>query len=268
MTRRAGRVAQVTGNSSFANFTWTVKILAATVGNLRIQDRMTNQVRLAGLLGFVLGMPVLAIPAVNGGIERWWNGPDDATAYAEVSHTPARLRHTDDDLLEPETGDTTTRKSESGDNENSTEEGSASPPPPVAPSAPPPAPPLNRLPDTAQEPVTDRSSNSFGEMQQRLRALGCTQWRLEAVPEDEELVRFTCQVPLPGHDSYQRTFTADARDPMDAMAQTMDQIDQWRKAHVERPARPAALVESTRAPERPVERVRMIKRPPAIAPTK
>ena len=69
--------------------------------------------------------------------------------------------------------------------------------------------------------------DQFVYVQQRLRQLGATYYLLEAWGSDRQLYRFYCKMAVGGNASYTRYFEATDSNPLQAMAQVLQQVETW-----------------------------------------
>ena len=194
-----------------------------------------QKLRLGGLLGFIVLMPVLAVPAVNQRLDDWLFSssserladrlarvrqlPDDSATVAK-----GVLRRSQDSTVETgalETGTVETGTLEFGELEDW---------PTGRPLARQGAAGVSRLPP-AEGGVSEAA---FDSLQARLRELGASYYRLEDRREAggaTPLYRFRCEVPLPGNENYLRPFEADDRDPARAMQLVVEEIEVWLARH-------------------------------------
>ena len=68
----------------------------------------------------------------------------------------------------------------------------------------------------------------FRGIQQRLRTLGATYYRLESWGERGELFHFQCRVAIDGHVNFTRHFEATGEDPLTAMDSVLNEIESWK----------------------------------------
>jgi hypothetical protein len=154
---------------------------------------------LAALLGFIAGMPVLAIPAVNNSVDEWL-----FPAASPVDTLPARI----------EVG-------EGAASSASAEVASLGGASTVVERLPPPDIPI--------------SSNRFESVQRRLQELGAVYFRLEDTGGSAGRYRFRCEFPLPGNTTYLRPFEHEDADPHRAMQAVLDEVELWLAAKQMRP---------------------------------
>ena len=88
---------------------------------------------------------------------------------------------------------------------------------------------------SAIEPAINKGSsglqagtNPFMAMQDRLRQLGATYYLLETWGNQRQLFRFYCQMAVGGNSTYTHYFEAINANPMQAMADVLGQVEQWR----------------------------------------
>jgi hypothetical protein len=70
--------------------------------------------------------------------------------------------------------------------------------------------------------------NSFISMQDRLRQLGATYYLLETWGNQRQFFRFYCQMAVSGNASYTHYFEATNANPLQAMADVLRQVEDWR----------------------------------------
>jgi hypothetical protein len=71
-------------------------------------------------------------------------------------------------------------------------------------------------------------TNPFMTMQDRLRGLGATYYLLETWGNQRQFFRFYCQMSVGGNSSYTRYFEAINANPLEAMADVLRQVNDWR----------------------------------------
>ncbi len=71
-------------------------------------------------------------------------------------------------------------------------------------------------------------ANPFITMQDRLRRLGATYYLLETWGNQRQFYRFYCQMAVGGNSSYTRYFEAINANPLEAMADVLRQVEDWR----------------------------------------
>ena len=96
----------------------------------------------------------------------------------------------------------------------------------------------NVVPADYQSPVDSRlnrastagqgDGNLFIAVQDRLRQLGATYYLLETWGNQRQFYRFYCQMAVGGNASYTRYFEAINANPMEAMADVLRQVEEWR----------------------------------------
>ena len=94
---------------------------------------------------------------------------------------------------------------------------SLTPPPAQTPAA----------PATAAMSPAPRAVDHFTEIQHRLRDYGASHYALESIEPANNAYRFHCTMTLPGTANSQR-FEAIDRDPLQAMASVLSQVEAWR----------------------------------------
>jgi hypothetical protein len=206
---------------------------------------------LGALLGFIAGMPVLAIPAVNNSLDEWLfpaappvdtlpsvDRPEDRPDSSDsptIPGTPtnaARMRtvagavdkdRLSDGLSDGMPGGTTggTPGGKAGGTIGGTTNRMT-----------------NRMTDAvARLPPTDIpvSSSRFEAIQRRLQELGAVYFRLEDTGGSPSRYRFRCELPLPGNATYLRPFEHEDADPDRAMQAVLDEVELWLAAKRMRP---------------------------------
>ncbi|MCR4412738.1 MAG: hypothetical protein NUV77_09975, partial [Thermoguttaceae bacterium] len=72
------------------------------------------------------------------------------------------------------------------------------------------------------------SPDQFAYIQQRLRALGVTDYLLETWGMEGEFYRFYCRATVGGDPDRSRYFEATDRDPFEAMIRVLRDVESWR----------------------------------------
>ena len=85
-------------------------------------------------------------------------------------------------------------------------------------------PPLPTAPSSRPAQLGSGDSR-FGRIQERLRQLGATYYRLETWGERDELYRFHCRVALAGSSSFSRHFEVTDADPLRAMTRVLEEVE-------------------------------------------
>lgn len=88
--------------------------------------------------------------------------------------------------------------------------------------------PARSEPPVVQPQNPGRAVDHFTEIQQQLRGYGASHYALEAVGAAGDLYRFHCKMQVPGNDNVQG-FEATDRDPLQAMAKVLSQVETWRQ---------------------------------------
>lgn len=87
----------------------------------------------------------------------------------------------------------------------------------------------NRVAEQGEQGVPARQeADPLLELQQRLRQLGSTYYRLESWGNRRELYRFQCRVGIGGDPTFTRCFEATDDDPHKAMRHVLGQVERWR----------------------------------------
>lgn len=164
-------------------------------------------IRIAGLLGFIGLMPILAIPAVNRQVDKLLF----ASTAERLEERLARVRA---GVADPQI-ELASRTSGSQPFEL----------------------PARALTDASQgvrrlPPVEpELAAIDFDTVQRRLQTLGATYYRLEDLGSEPRRYRFRCEVPLPGNENYLRPFEADDDDPSVAMHTVLGDVERWLDQH-------------------------------------
>lgn len=77
-------------------------------------------------------------------------------------------------------------------------------------------------------PPVPAASPAFSDIQQRLRELGATYYRLESWGNQQQLFRFQCEVALVGRPTLTQHFEATNGDPLQAMGKVLSEVEQWK----------------------------------------
>lgn len=227
----------------FATLTGLFKGWAAARMSIVAEHQRTHRFRLAGLLGFVVAMPILALPAVNERLDSWlfaapaptprgakvaakrdWPAAVDATAAVPpapadaggMKGAPGATGVPESAPLPPTATDPSLSAARS--DRRGGDDGAAGN--------------VERLPPA--DLVVDL--RQFAACQTRLQELGAAYFRLEDTGQVGARYRFRCEVPLPGNGSYLRPFEQEHDDPLEAMRQTVAEVEQWCAAHRTRKA--------------------------------
>lgn len=78
-------------------------------------------------------------------------------------------------------------------------------------------------------PSNQEGAGLFRGIQERLRDLGATYYRLESWGEKGELFHFQCRVAVDGHTNFTRHFEATGDDPLNAMDAVLREIEDWKE---------------------------------------
>ena len=108
-------------------------------------------------------------------------------------------------------------------------EASSTPPPSEIPP-PRPQPPAD-APPTAVAGNESAAAAGFTQIEDQLRQLGASYYRLESWGNDEQLYRFHCRVALGENSSFTHYFEDTDGDPLRAMADVLEQVETWRAEH-------------------------------------
>ncbi len=198
-----------------------------------------NTLQLAALLGFIAGMPVLAIPAVNNSLDAWLFPaamPVDTLPLAIADASPSPASSPALSQSQSQSPSQSAAASPTIDPLSMTPAVSAAGSPTVSPSDLRSTDLVERLPP-ADIPVT---TSRFESVQRRLQELGAVYFRLEDTGETPGRYRFRCELPLPGNATYLRPFEHADADPDRAMQAVLDEVELWLAAKRMRPMRKGA----------------------------
>jgi hypothetical protein len=193
------------------------------------------------LLGFVVGMPVLAFPPVA----RWVDELLYGKAPSDFGLPPAAARPTQE-VIQPQVAEQTSparleERDWAATNARSPGlDATAVQPPPLAPS-----PAFEPLPSSqvlAAEPagtepkIDDRTIARLQQLRQRLEDLGA-QYVIVETLDGSGQYRFHCQMLIEPQSQYRRAFEATAADPLAAGEQVLRDVETWRTAAAEKRTR-------------------------------
>ena len=190
------------------------------------------------LIGFVIAMPVLALPAVARRLDDWLYGPPPATS----AMTPLRSELAQS--LEPQREERASPASfdeiEPATTSRPPYEGldSAVAPPPLLSGAPAFPPLVTSTPDTAAPPITIKAGEETGplsdaaaarihQIRAELERLGAEYMILETT-QGTGTYRFACDIRVDERTRYSRPFEAVAADPLAAAEQVLAEVSRWR----------------------------------------
>ncbi len=74
------------------------------------------------------------------------------------------------------------------------------------------------------------TGNPFSQIQDRLKQLGATYYLLETWGNQQQLYRFYCKMAVGGNANYTHCFEYIGADPLQAMAEVLKQVENWRNA--------------------------------------
>lgn len=77
--------------------------------------------------------------------------------------------------------------------------------------------------------TTDFGSDPYRTIQKRLREMGATYYLLESWGNDRQMYRFFCKMAIGGSRDYTRCFEATADEPLQAMRQVLEQVENQKK---------------------------------------
>ncbi len=80
-----------------------------------------------------------------------------------------------------------------------------------------------------RSPDSEKGVGFFRGIQERLRDLGATYYRLESWGEGGEFFHFQCRVAVDGHTNFTRHFEATGDDPLNAMDAVLREIEGWKE---------------------------------------
>ena len=79
-----------------------------------------------------------------------------------------------------------------------------------------------------RSPEASATADPFSYTQDRLRKMGATYYLLESWGGQQRLYRFYCKMAVGGNPNYTRYFEAIEPDPLRAMSQVLQQVENWR----------------------------------------
>jgi hypothetical protein len=86
--------------------------------------------------------------------------------------------------------------------------------------------PIDGVPNANATGVADMAADPFRFTQDRLRQLGATYYLLESWGNQRQMYRFYCKMAIGGSPNYTRYFEAVHDDPLQAMRQVLQQVEQ------------------------------------------
>ena len=190
------------------------------------------------LIGFVIAMPVLALPAVARRLDDWLYGPPPATS----AMTPLRSELAQS--LEPQREERASPASfdeiEPATTSRPTYEGldAATAVPPLLSGAPAFPPLVTTTPDTAPPaatsaaqigPLSDAAAARLQQIRKELERLGAEYMILETT-QGTGTYRFACDIRVDERTRYTRPFEAIAADPLAAAEQVLTEVSSWQAA--------------------------------------
>jgi hypothetical protein len=183
------------------------------------------------LLGFVVAMPVLALPPVARRIDALLYGPPPIDFGRPPIAAPPLEELTQPKVTgpiapalfdEPSPAVATVAVA--------TLQQSTSPPPlpPTPQFAPPSPPPANAAPPTPETRIDERTIARLQQIRQRLEELGADYVIVET--QNGGRFRFHCRMLLDSQSRFTRPFEASSFDPIAAGDQVLREVEQWRAA--------------------------------------
>ena len=80
----------------------------------------------------------------------------------------------------------------------------------------------------ANLPSNSAGTTPFSQIQDRLKQLGATYYLLETWGNQQQLYRFYCKMAVGGNSNYTHCFEYIGADPLQAMAEVLKQVENWR----------------------------------------
>lgn len=77
--------------------------------------------------------------------------------------------------------------------------------------------------------VAPAPSDPSGPIQDRLKQLGATYYRLESWGNGQQLYRFYCKMSVGGSANYTRSFEATSAEPLQAMREVLHEVETWKE---------------------------------------
>jgi len=205
------------------------------------------------LLGFIIAMPVLALPSVAKRIDEWLYGPPPSDfgrapvpppiteepvaplaqpPVVKSTIAPARFDEPSpapQNLVQPAQLASSFSPTAAGNRYE------APTPPALAPSPPFAAPETSR--EASPEPkVDERTIAKLQQIRERLEQLGAEYVLVDT--QDSGRFRFHCRMLVDPRTSYTRPFDATSFDPIAAGEQVLNEVERWRSAAATIPANP------------------------------
>jgi hypothetical protein len=209
----------------------------------------TVSLRAVFLIGFVIAMPILALPAVARRLDDWLYGPPPAgfSQPSERAPLPKGLEPYAAERASPASYDeieplevSATRQPGEGLDATLTGPPLLSPlptfqplvSPPTAPTSPPATPTTD-----SEQPLSEAAVERLTQIRDRLEELGAEYLVLETV-EGEGQYRFRCDMQIAPASPLTREFSATAADPLAAAENVLAEIADWRNASIQAESRP------------------------------
>jgi hypothetical protein len=194
----------------------------------------TLSLRAIFIIGFVIVMPLLALPAVARRLDDWFYGPPPATT------AQSRLRKELAPVLEsaaaegisPASYDEVTAPEAARRDPHAGLDGLRTAPPTLDP-----LPAFDRVPGAADAEATsaaaavldNRAAARLAQIRNELEGLGAEYILLETT-DGSGAYRFHCQMPLNDEAPYTREFEATAAEPLAAAERVLGEVSAWRTA--------------------------------------
>jgi hypothetical protein len=202
----------------------------------------TVSLRAVFLIGFVIAMPILALPAVARRLDDWLYGPPPAgfSQPRERAPLPKGLEPYAAERASPASYDeidpvqvSTARQPGEGLDAALTGPPLLSPLPTFQPLVAPPTAPMTSPPATPttgpEQPLSEAAVQRLTQIRDRLEELGAEYLVLETV-EGEGQYRFRCDMQIAPASPLTREFSATAADPLLAAESVLAEIADWRNA--------------------------------------
>jgi hypothetical protein len=203
------------------------------------------------LLGFIIAMPLLALPSVARRMDNWLYGPPPAdfgraptpppiaaesfatlapSPVAKSSIAPARF-----DEPSPAPQYLVQQAAVAGPSAIPANRFEPAIPPPM-PASPPFAAPEPAPPTSPESKIDERTIARLHQIRERLEQLGAEYVLVDT--QDSGRYRFHCRVLVDPRTRYTRPFDATSFDPIAAGEQVLSEVEKWRSAALAPPANP------------------------------
>jgi hypothetical protein len=198
----------------------------------------TISLRAIFLIGFVIAMPILALPSVARRVDDWLYGPPPSDA------TLAPLRSEVQQIIEPQVAERASPASfdevDPSIAQRVPNQGLDAPPPDLPPlsplpvfpplvSTPEPQPPANPQTTPPAGPLSDADTQRLIQIRTRLEELGADYMVLETTDMTGSY-RFHCDIRIDDRARYTRPFEAVSTEPLAAAEKVLAEVSAWRTA--------------------------------------